>query len=444
MPPKLGAKLFRKITKKFGNIKWGEHNLNHFDLQIALLCLAIEARDHTKKQIEISPHICLTGSAGKGKTLLGKMLYPTSIASLMTNDSQGVGQLQLGPKRKMFKMDDLPAAILRDHKIAASIKSMYHNDWSAKIHGSKENNNAAAVFITTNEADPLLKLSDVSDLKAIERRFVVANISELEKAPVIDRLYSVNRSVSDDIIIEILRDINTKLHTRDCHKSLQVAKDYVCAFAQAILLDEERAPDEGSSHIEGGSVPHRGATSGETSDTNRQLPNGAESHPRDSTALQSPRNSTSGTAKKRKHTRKESEEGTVNLLPKKKARTSRKKDKRVKRTADMYEDITEDELDTNNKSAAGILRTSSENAGTPGILMSALSFKNEHSVRPSSQRMESDNQHEMATVQMDGPVSVPTVDILAEAVASTIQPTSDDEMLAFAAEIELGTTALFS
>ena len=240
MPAKLGAKLFKKITKKFGNIKWGEQNLNHFDLQIALLCLAIEARDHTKKEIEISPHICLTGSAGKGKTLLGKMLYPTSIASLMTNDSQGVGQLQLGSKRKMFKMDDLPAAILRDHKIAASIKSMYHSDWSAKIHGSKENNKAAAVFITTNEADPLLKLSDVSDLKAIERRFVVANISELEKAPTIDRLYSVNRSVSDDIIIQILKNINSKLHTQECHKSLEVARQYVAAFAQAILLEEKK------------------------------------------------------------------------------------------------------------------------------------------------------------------------------------------------------------
>jgi len=443
MPADLGAKLFFKITKKFGNIKWGESNLKHFDLQIALLCLAIEARDHTKKEIEISPHICLTGSAGKGKTLLGKMLYPTSIASLMTNDSQGVGQLQLGPKRKMFKMDDLPAAILRDHKIAASIKSMYHNDWSAKIHGSKENNKAAAVFITTNEADPLLKLSDVSDLKAIERRFIIGSISELEKAPKIDRLYSVNRTTSDDIIIEILRRINSKLHTHECHKNLQVAKDYVIAFAQAILLDEERrerTPDEGSSHIEGGSVPHRGATSGETSVTDRQLPIGAQPDSRDSAALQSPRNNTSGAAKKRKRTRKETEKGTVNLLPKKKARTSGQKDKGVKRTPIVYEDISENELDTDNKSTGGILRTSNQNAGAPGVL---LSLKNEHTVRPSPERMEGDNKHEVASIQMDGPVSVPTIDILAEAIASTIQPTSDDEMLAFAAEIELGTTALF-
>ena len=411
MPPKLGAKLFKKITKKFGNIKWGEDNLNHFDLQIALLCLAIEARDHTKKQIEISPHICLTGSAGKGKTLLGKMLYPTSIASLMTNDSQGVGQLQLGPKRKMFKMDDLPAAILRDHKIAASIKSMYHNDWSAKIHGSKENNNAAAVFITTNEADPLLKLSDVSDLKAIERRFVVANISELEKAPVIDRLYSVNRSVSDDIIIEILRDINSKLHTRDCHKSLQVAKDYVCAFSQAILLDEERTPDEGSSHIEGGSVPHRGATLGETSVTDRQQPNGAESNSRDPAALHSTGNSASSSTKKRKHSRKESKERTVDILPKKKARLSSKKDQRMQRTTDMYEDLTEDELDTDNRSTSGELRKSTENPGTSGILMSALALKNENSLRLATEGMERNSQPENEC---------------------------DEELLAFAAEIELG------
>jgi len=422
--------------------------LNHFDLQIALLCLAIEARDHTKKEIEISPHICLTGSAGKGKTLLGKMLYPTSIASLMTNDSQGVGQLQLGPKRKMFKMDDLPAAILRDHKIAASIKSMYHNDWSAKIHGSKENNKAAAVFITTNEADPLLKLSDISDLKAIERRFIIGSVSELEKAPKIERLYSVNRTTSDDIIIEILRRINSKLHTHDCHKDLQVAKEYVSAFAQAILLEEQRtegSPDEGSSHIEGGSVPHRGATSGTTSDSaGPPLPT-TELHIRDSTPPQPIGSGSSRPTSKRKRRAEKVKSRATDILPKKKIKLSIKKAPRKQRTPIEYEDITDDDLDPNHRPDGGVLPSTDQPVGETPTLLSALSVRNEHPVRSPSPRMDDRPRDEMATVLSDGNLPIEPIDILAEAISTTIgEPsgTTDDELLAFAAEIELGGTIL--
>jgi len=441
MPAELGAKLFFKITKKFGNIKWGDANLNHFDLQIALMCLAIEARDHTKKEIEISPHICLTGSAGKGKTLLGKMLYPTSIASLMTNDSQGVGQLQLGPKRKMFKMDDLPAAILRDHKIAASIKSMYHNDWSAKIHGSKENNKAAAVFITTNEGDPLLKLSDVSDLKAIERRFIIGSISELEKAPKIDRLYSVNRTTSDDIIIEILRRINSKLHTQDCHKSLEVAKEYVSAFAQAILLEEERegTPDVGASHIEGGSVPHRGAALGETSGSASPQRNNIESNARSSPTHNSVGDGSSRRAKKRRRAPKEIKSGTSNVLPEETPAIPRKKTARELRPTLVYEDLTQEHLDSDDRTNGAELRIGKKPNGEAPILMSSLALQHENNVRVPSEGVDHRRRDEVAPVLGDRSLPVPATDLLAQAMASTIgEPTSDEELLAFAAEIELG------
>ena len=441
MPAELGSKLFFKITKKFGNIKWGDSNLNHFDLQIALLCLAIEARDHTKKEIEISPHICLTGSAGKGKTLLGKMLYPTSIASLMTNDSQGVGQLQLGPKRKMFKMDDLPAAILRDHKIAASIKSMYHNDWSAKIHGSKENNKAAAVFITTNEADPLLKLSDVSDLKAIERRFIIGTISELEKAPKIDRLYSVNRSTSDDIIIQILRRINSKLHTHECHNDLQVAKEYVCAFAQAILLDEERTPDVGASRIEGGSVPHRGAASEESGDCAGPQTDGNQSNQRSCSPSKPTGNGTRHKTIRKRKASKRTKDGDTHLLPEKKTRISGKKDS-GKCTIDLcYESLSDNDVDTNSRTNSGETSTRKDNSGDTGKLVSSLVIKLKDHMGLPDQGVDNRRDNEMAPVLGDGSVPISGADILATAFAETIgEPTgtTDDELLAFAAEIELG------
>jgi len=114
--------------------------------------------------------------------------------------------------------------------------------------------------MTTNESDPLLKLSDVSDLKAIERRFVTASVSELEKPPKIERLCTVNRSTSDDIIIEILKRLNSKLHTTECHPSLEDARRYISSFAQAILLETEKDGDGNGwrdHYIEVGSVPHR-------------------------------------------------------------------------------------------------------------------------------------------------------------------------------------------
>ena len=298
-------------------------------------------------------------------------------------------------------------------------------------------------FITTNESDPLLKLSDISDLKAIERRFIIGSISELEKAPTIDRLYSVNRAVSDEIIIEILRHINSKLHTHDCHSSLHVAKEYVSAFAQAILLEEERQSDGvGASHIEGGSVPHRGAASSEGGDSAGPSRTGKELAPGDTSPLHVDRNGSRRRANKRKRTSKKTESAATGILPEKKARVSSEEAPRKQRAPLVYEELSQDDVDPNDRPNGGVLREPTENSGKQTILVSALSLQHGNSDAHSGSRMDCGRRDEVAPLLGDRSLTVPAGgDIVAAALSTALaEPTSDEELLAFAAEIELGTS----
>jgi len=103
---------------------------------------------------------------------------------------------------------------------------------------------------------------------------------------------------------------------------LKDAQEYVKAFSQAILLDEQRQEDgnsggEGASHIEGGSVPHRGAAPSEESDSagpSRRREEPALGHP---TTLHVDRDGPRRETKKRKRRPKEPQSGATSVLPKK-------------------------------------------------------------------------------------------------------------------------------
>jgi len=75
------------------------------------------------------------------------------------------------------------------------------------------------------------------------------------------------------------------------------------------------------------------------------------------------------------------------------------------------------------------------------VLMSALVVPHEDNVRIPSKRMDDRHRNQVDPVLVDGSVPVPGTNILATAFAETIgEPTgtTDDELLQFAAEIELG------
>jgi len=146
---------------------------------------------------------------------------------------------------------------------------------------------------------------------------------------------------------------------------LQVAKEYVCAFAQAILLEEERegTPDVGASQIEGGSVPHRGAALGEASDSAGPRQNNDESDSTNSSTHNSAGVSSSRRAKKRRRAPKEVKGGATVVLSEEAPGVPSAKTPRKQPAPLVYENLTEDELESNNPTHATKLRISTKPDG---------------------------------------------------------------------------------
>ena len=98
-------------------------------------------------------------------------------------------------------------------------------------------------------------------------------------------------------------------------------------------------------------------------------------------------------------------------------------------------------MDPNDRADSGVLRIPEEHNGETPILMSALTVQHENNIRQPSEGVDSGCRDEVAPVLGDRSLPVPATDLLAQAMASTIgEPTSDEELLAFAAEIEIGGT----
>ena len=85
--PEQAATILMDIIQASSEQLWDGEELTPWDYIAALTAAALEARDPNMSGIQFSPHFILHGSAGKGKTLLGQLLFPLDIASGMTNDS---------------------------------------------------------------------------------------------------------------------------------------------------------------------------------------------------------------------------------------------------------------------------------------------------------------------------------------------------------------------
>jgi len=145
-------------------------------------------------------------------------------------------------------------------------------------------------------------------------------------------------------------------------------------------------------------------------------------------------------AKKRKHRSKKTQGGASSILPKKKTRVSSKEDAGKQRVALVYENLTQDDMDPNDRPNGGVLREPKDNLGHETILLSALAVQHGNNGNNSSSGMDGGRRDEVAPILGDRSLPVPANgDIVAAAMASALSdPTSDEELLQFAAEIELG------
>jgi hypothetical protein len=176
-PRMTGVQAYKLIKQIIGSAEWelAGTEISARDAEIVLLNAALEAREG---KVAISPHILLEGQAGSGKTLLCQLLFPPEIASIIPNDSEGVGQLELAEKQRVVKVDDATDAFWNSSRLLGTIYTMYHNQWTAKVHGSKRDQPAAIAVITSNNLSNLSRFSVVADGEGAERRFLVGRFDQ--------------------------------------------------------------------------------------------------------------------------------------------------------------------------------------------------------------------------------------------------------------------------
>nr|XP_039269095.1 uncharacterized protein LOC120344078 [Styela clava] len=172
-PPMKGTRAYgilKSILSNAAESLYGGKLLSKIELEAYLLYAALEAR-HGK--IMLSPHFLFEGQAGAGKSLVAKLLFPKEIAMIMVNDSKGVGQFELHGQQVAIRVDEAGEHFWGSPEILATIYTMFHNEWSAKVHSTRKDQNATLAFITTNDEDALSHIVGVADEDGAKRRFLV-------------------------------------------------------------------------------------------------------------------------------------------------------------------------------------------------------------------------------------------------------------------------------
>lgn len=232
------------IISQATKIEWNLLEHTPFDLKILLVQAALEARNEEVDGIELSPHFMLHGAAGKGKTLLGQLLFPTAYASMMTNDSQGVGQMAMRLRHKVLKIDDAGNSFFQNDSLTAAVKFMYHNTWAAKIHGDRQENNATCAFITTNIPYAVHRLAGANDPAPIKRRFIEAYWPEDALPPATGCQKQITTDLTDRIVLQLLEELITdlnlnKLYSTGVHPHVEYLQEVYKCLNEDSDLDEE-------------------------------------------------------------------------------------------------------------------------------------------------------------------------------------------------------------
>ena len=185
------------------DISWGDEKLIQFDFVVTFTAAVLEAQDEEMPEIQFSPHFMLHGVPGRGKTLLGKFLFPPDVASMPPNDAGVVEQMDLCFGHKVLKIDGAGTAFFNNPALTSAIKFMYHNTWSTKTHGDRQGNDATMVVITTNLDNPIERLAGSETDKAFQCRFIQAEWEENSQ--------TLGTGIHKEITSNLCQDIVLKL-----------------------------------------------------------------------------------------------------------------------------------------------------------------------------------------------------------------------------------------
>lgn len=201
--------------------------ISSWDQVLILSAAALEVRDTANLGIRLSNHIMCYGVAGSGKTLLCNLLFPAKNCSILTNDSSGVGQCAMGPMEKVLKVDDAEAAFFDNAGLISTVKTCYHNKWSAKIHGSKAVNPPVLCVVTTNETNPIGLMSQFGGREPYVRRFAQFHFDK--KLNFSTEHYLIEDDMTDDLVDALCKTITTQ--AKECYdEELHPLYEYIRAF----------------------------------------------------------------------------------------------------------------------------------------------------------------------------------------------------------------------
>lgn len=244
-PIMTGMDAYGIIQEIIHNAEWSMygHEITTKEAELVLLNAVMEA---TAGEVKKSPHILLEVQAGAGKTLLGQLLFPKEIASIIPNDSEGVGQMELGVDQCVVKIDDATDAFWGSSKLLGTLYTMYHNGWTAKVHSSKRDQDAAITFITSNGLSNVERFGIVADGEGATRRFMVGKFHQKFER---NRKMKVTTSTVDELQIiwlwkiELRREM-TKRFSRtnsiiDCNSNAKEMADDLIEMKRAMNGEEE-------------------------------------------------------------------------------------------------------------------------------------------------------------------------------------------------------------
>ena len=148
--------------------------------------------------MQLAPHFIIKGDAASGKTLISNLLFTTKEASTLTTDSEGVGQMTLRIGHKVLKVDDAGQTTLTSKRMVDTFTTCYHNNWSAKEHGYRQDNTSTCIWITTNVKHPLTLMAFDGDVVPLKRCFLV--ITVMNKKLNLPKRGKINKKTVDDAI----------------------------------------------------------------------------------------------------------------------------------------------------------------------------------------------------------------------------------------------------
>ena len=124
-------------------------------------------------------NIILCGDSGAGKTLACKLLFNRDITSYVPVDATGVGAFQKRRDDTVTIIEEVNAAFFKNSNYIQTIKSSFCNDYTVKIHGTKETYSNMRYVMTTNMCkEQILACLGQDEEAAWNRRFLFINFTK--------------------------------------------------------------------------------------------------------------------------------------------------------------------------------------------------------------------------------------------------------------------------